>query len=891
MLNGAVASRYKILERKDSHLAGERYVALDNALGRKVLLHIYPPVTGLASGPESEADRIRRAADFFHPNVSAVFDLLTHEDRLVVVSEFVEGTPLIQFVEESNYTLEDALNIAIQMSDAVDCGHRRNIYHGSLCTDSVFIANGHCVKITDFGLAPSQTKLAQEGPAADTIPPCGHDVRCLIETMEKLLNDRVLAGAGHNPRLLEMLRDTLDPVKMGEANVTPTEMLHRLTRARELHRVGPLDERYQLATATGQVAVWDHDLVTGRLYMDPGLKAMLGFKENEIEDTLDGWHRLIHPDDLAAVKEAVESHLRGNGNKCEISHRRIHRSGEIRWFLTRGTAIRDAQGEPIRLVGTDTDVTERTLAEQALQLREEQLRSFVEHTPVAVAMFDKDMRYIVASKRWLTDRGLVGKEVAGRSHYELLPDMPEEWRQVHKRCLEGASEKCEESQLTRPDGSTDWIRWEVHPWHNTHGEVGGVIIFWELITERKEAEEKIRESEEWFRTLAELSPDTIVVHVDGRIAFVNEAGTRMLGALTPEQLIGRPVLDFVHADFKEAITRRIGQVLDERKTTEFMEQRLVALDGRTVEVEAGSKPLTFGGRPAVQVVAHDISERLRAQEALRKSEAYYRGVIEDQTELICRFTPDTVVTFVNDAVCRYFDKSRDEMIGESFLPFVPEQDRQLVLDAIGSLTPENPVSGVEHRVRLQSGETRWQLWTNRAIFDGTNRLIGFQAVGRDITERKRSENMLKVTMRKLRAQRRQLTDSNLALKQVLDHIERERQDYKQRLCQDIEMALSPLIARLREGAAPRMKPEVEAVEQAMKSALTKDIDVFRDRYASLTSRELEVCEMIKGGHTSKEIADTLSLSLLTIHKHREQIRKKLGLKNKGVNLSTYLKSR
>jgi PAS domain S-box-containing protein len=412
-----------------------------------------------------------------------------------------------------------------------------------------------------------------------------------------------------------------------------------------------------------------------------------------------------------------------------------------------------------------------------------------------------------------------------------------------------------------------------------------------LITERKEAEEKLRESEEWFRTLAELSPDTIVVHVDGKVAFVNEAGTRMLGAASPDEIVGRPVLDLVHADFKETVSKRIGQVLDERRTTEFMEQQLITLDGRIVDVEAGSKPLTFGGRPAVQVVARDISERLRTQEKLRKSEAYYRGVVEDQTELICRFTPETGVTFVNDAVCRYFGKEREEMIGKSFLPFVPEQDRQLVKDAIASLTPENPVSGVEHRIRLESGETRWQLWTNRAIFDDENKLIGFQAVGRDITERKRSENMLKVTMRKLRAQRRQLTDSNLALKQVLDHIERERQDYKQRLCQDIEMALSPLIARLREGVATHMKPEVEAVEQAMKSALTKDIDVFRDRYSSLTSRELEVCDMIKRGHTSKEIADTLNLSLLTVHKHREQIRKKLGLKNKGVNLSTFLRSR
>jgi PAS domain S-box-containing protein len=323
----------------------------------------------------------------------------------------------------------------------------------------------------------------------------------------------------------------------------------------------------------------------------------------------------------------------------------------------------------------------------------------------------------------------------------------------------------------------------------------------------------------------------------------------------------------------------------------FMEQRIVGLDGRVIDVEAGSKPLTFDGKPAVQVVARDIGERLRTQEQLRRSEAYYRAVIEDQTELICRYTPDLVVTFVNDAVCRYFDSPQETIIGQSFFPFVPEQDRDMVVTAVKSLTGENPVGSVEHRIRLSSGEIRWQQWTNRAILNERNEIIGYQSVGRDVTERKRYENQLMVTTRKLRQQRRQLTDSNLALKQVLDHIERERQDYKHRLCQDIDMALSPLITQLKAVAGPDRIAAIATIDAAIRSALAKDVDVFRTRYASLTARELEVCELIKKGLTSKETAEALNISLLTVHKHREQIRKKLELKNKGINLSTYLRSR
>lgn len=132
--------------------------------------------------------------------------------------------------------------------------------------------------------------------------------------------------------------------------------------------------------------------------------------------------------------------------------------------------------------------------------------------------------------------------------------------------------------------------------------------------------------------------------------------------------------------------------------------------------------------------------RMRTENALRDSEERYRAVVEDQTELICRNLPDSTLTFVNDAYCRYFGKGREDLIGKKFVPAIPDEDRQKVVDCFSQLNRENPVATHEHRVIMPDGEIRWHQWTNRAIFDEDGNIFEFQGVGRDITERKRLED-------------------------------------------------------------------------------------------------------------------------------------------------------
>lgn len=169
----------------------------------------------------------------------------------------------------------------------------------------------------------------------------------------------------------------------------------------------------------------------------------------------------------------------------------VTRKGARRMVTWRNTILRDYSGKIIELASLGEDITDRRLAEAKLQQSEQRLLLLIEHCPGAIAMFDQKMRYLIVSPRWVEDYHLQGKDVIGKSHYEVFPDIPDRWKEIHRRCLAGAVEKCEEDPFPRADGSCEWVRWEIHPWHDSDEGVGGIVMFTEVVTPRKKAQEAL----------------------------------------------------------------------------------------------------------------------------------------------------------------------------------------------------------------------------------------------------------------------------------------------------------------------------------------------------------------------------------------------------------------
>jgi len=182
-----------------------------------------------------------------------------------------------------------------------------------------------------------------------------------------------------------------------------------------------------------------------------------------------------------------------------------------------------------------TDITARKLMEMALREREEQLLLFVEHSPAAIAMLNLEMKYLVTSRRWLEDYSLGNQPVIGRSHYELFPGISQHWKDIHQRCLAGAVEKSEEEKFVRSDGSIIWLRWETRPWRHADGTIGGIIIFTEDVTERKQASQQLHLQSSALTAAANA---IFIADVNGIIQWVNPAFSKLTG-FSSEEVVGQ----------------------------------------------------------------------------------------------------------------------------------------------------------------------------------------------------------------------------------------------------------------------------------------------------------------------------------------------------------------
>ena len=248
---------------------------------------------------------------------------------------------------------------------------------------------------------------------------------------------------------------------------------------------------------------------------------------------------------------------------------------------------------------------------------------------------------------------------------------------------------------------------------------------------------------------------------DGEITYISPSVDRVLGYL-PEEMLGRNWREWVEHHYTgRQLAERVEEEVERGQHFFKFEIELTHADGSTRLLEIQQRPVfdDAGMYVAMEGIAKDITEATRTaeelnrlkeeleervaertaelrliNEKLKESESRYRNVVEDQSEFIARWQLGGNYTFVNDAYCRYVQKTREELIGSTFMPTIHEEDRARVQLEIESLTPENPSITSEHRVYRADGTVGWNQWTNRALFDENGELEEYQSVGRDMTD-------------------------------------------------------------------------------------------------------------------------------------------------------------
>ena len=222
-------------------------------------------------------------------------------------------------------------------------------------------------------------------------------------------------------------------------------------------------------------------------------------------------------------------------------------------------------------------------------------------------------------------------------------------------------------------------------------------------TEQKQAEEALRESEERYRGLVELSPEAIVVHSEGEIVYVNTAGVKLFGASDPEELIGRKALDLVHPDYREIVQARIKRSLAIGEQAPSLEEEYIRLDGSVIDVEVMGVPIHYLGKPAMQVLLRDITERKRAEEAIRESEERYRAVVERATDGIYIYDFSTKrILESNTALQNLLGYTSEELVGMTIYDVIANA-RESIDDNRRRIEGEKSVFLGERKYRRKDG--------------------------------------------------------------------------------------------------------------------------------------------------------------------------------------------
>ena len=266
-------------------------------------------------------------------------------------------------------------------------------------------------------------------------------------------------------------------------------------------------------------------------------------------------------------------------------------------------------------------------AERRLLESRELLHDVVEHDPSAIAVMDNELRYVFVSQRYLDDYRIDDRDVIGKTHYEVFPDIPERWREIHRRVLGGAVERSDEDAFPRKDGSVDWVRWECRPWFAGDGSVGGMVLYSEHITERREAAEELRRSRERYETFIDATDDMAFLKDEQlRYVLVNTANARFLERSaddirghTDDELMPPEAAEKCRASDHRAL--KAGGVV---VTAELIGDRIY--ESRKFPVDLGD------GRVGVGGYVRDVTEQRRVDAEIRRLANDLERRVEQRTE-------------------------------------------------------------------------------------------------------------------------------------------------------------------------------------------------------------------------------------------------------------------
>lgn len=517
------------------------------------------------------------------------------------------------------------------------------------------------------------------------------------------------------------------------------------------------EDQYSRATRAGHVGVWDWDLTTNDIYLAPVLKQMLGYEDDEIRNHLDDWGQYVYPEDLPAVMAAATDHLEGRTAEYQIEHRMVHKNGSIRWFLARGLALRSPDGQPERMIGTDTDITDRKIAELALQQSEvkfqelaaispsviftlaitaEGTTQFEYLSPAAEEIHELPVATLLEHPQWLWE--------------QVHPDDRLAYEQAMNHSLETMCLFRHEWRIITPSGKIKWLSANARPQQRETGEVlwHGIVTD---ISDRKAAEISLHQALQELTHHIENSP---LATIRWNRAFQVESWSRQAENIfgwKAEEVIGKTMYDwqFIFEEDLDHVNQLATQLLS--GTSVVCHNRNYHKDGSILDCEWYNSTLLDerGGLVSIVSLAQDVSDRKRieaeratANTALRQREQEFRTLAENLPDAIMRCDCQYRFLYVNPTVTKLLGMSSELFIGKTTVELGYPQHLTTFWDkALEQVFTTGREQCLEYEMVLPKGTLTFhsQVVPELAA-DGS--VVSVLIVARDVTDLKQAQTTL-----------------------------------------------------------------------------------------------------------------------------------------------------
>jgi len=500
---------------------------------------------------------------------------------------------------------------------------------------------------------------------------------------------------------------------------------------------------------------------------NPGAMRIFGYSP---EDALGSHASFVVPPSAREHVDRIWSDLLDRKGGERSTNENVTKDGHsilCEWY---NTPLVDAEGNVIGVASFVDDITERKQAQVALQQAHGELERRVEERTAELREAHDELQTIydgmtdglliadIEAKQFVRANtsicqmlGYSEEELLSKSVMDIHPvkDLPA-ILDAFQAQAEGSLRVGVDLPVLRKNGSIFFA--DISTNRILYNGSPCLIGFFRDITERKRIEEALRQSQATLDAFFNASTEILNL-LDGDLRYIKtDSLTPSYFGLDSESIVGTSLIE-------------IAPTLIEKHGA--MMQRVIATGEAVNNLEIkGSVPSRPGefvywrtswfqvplpeGKRGLGIVGAEITELKRAEESLRQSEERYRTVVEDQTEIICRFTADGSLTFVNDVYCRLFGKKSQNLVGMKWHPVAYHDDVPMIEEQLRAMSPSNPVVVIENRIFSGQGEVCWMQFVNRGFYDQEGRLIQVQSVGRDITERKRAEEALAKEHRNLR---------------------------------------------------------------------------------------------------------------------------------------------